>query len=173
MEKKAMLRSLINKFGSTLYVQIWENRIRVIDIETNNVFDEKPLLQVETGINGIKAITAFGNKAYINPLNPFSHPRALLSDFFVAERLLKEIMKQMVGKKFIPPAPTIIIHPMEKTEGGLTMIEIRAFREMALGAGARDVAVHQGKVPLEAATINFNDISKQEQSLALAALSTN
>lgn len=33
---------------------------------------------------------------------------------------------------------------MEKAEGGLTMIEIRAFREMGLGAGARDVAIYQG-----------------------------
>lgn len=44
-----MIRSFIDKFGSTLYVQIWENRIRVVD--TNELFDEKPLLQIETGSN--------------------------------------------------------------------------------------------------------------------------
>lgn len=162
-----MIRSFINKFGSTLYVQIWENRIRVIDVETNKVFDEKPLLQIETKSNGAKDVTAFGNNAYVNPTNPFSHPRALLNDFFVGERLLKEIIKKLVGKKFISPAPQIIIHPMEKTEGGLTMIEVRAFREMALGAGARNVAIHQGKDTLDIATINFKNIGKQEENLAL------
>ena len=162
-----MIRSFINKFGSTLYVQIWENRIRVVDVETKDVFDEKPLLQVETRKNGAKDVTAFGNKAYLNPLNPFSHPRALLNDFFIGERLLQEIVKKLVGKKFISPA--IIIHPMEKTEGGLTMIEIRAFREMALGAGARDVAIYQGKSTLEASAINFEDMVKQEESLAVGA----
>jgi len=80
-----MIRSFINKFGSTLYVQIWENRIRVIDVETNKAFDEKPLLQIETKSNGAKDVTTFGNNAYINPTNPFSHPRALLNDFFVGE----------------------------------------------------------------------------------------
>ena len=34
---------------------------------------------------------------------------------------------------------------MEKTEGGLTMIEKRAFRELAFGAGAREVVLYQGK----------------------------
>lgn len=157
-----MIRRLINKFGTTLYVQIWENRIRVLDVETNSVFDEKPLLQVETGKNGAKTVTAFGNSAYTRPINPFSHPRALLNDFFVGERLLREIIKKLVGKKFMSPAPAIIIHPMEKTEGGLTMIEVRAFQEMALGAGARDVIVYQGRDTLDPAKIHFKDMAKRE-----------
>jgi len=165
-----MIRSFINKFGSTLYVQIWENRIKVTDVETNEIFDEKPLLQIETRSNGAKEVTAFGNNAYIKPLNPFSHPRALLKDFFVAERLLQIIVKKLIGKKFITPAPEIIIHPMEKTEGGLTMIEIRAFREMALGAGGRDVAIYQGKDTLDLAKINFKEIVKQEENLAIGAI---
>ena len=45
------------------------------------------------------------------------------------------------------------------------MIEIRAFREMALGAGGRDVAIYQGKVTLEASKINFKDVVKQEDAL--------
>lgn len=165
-----MIRRFINKFGSTLYVQIWENRIRVVDIETNEVFDEKPLLQIEARKSGAKDVTAIGNKANVNPLNPFSHPRALLKDFFLGERLLQEIIKKLVGKKFIFPAPAIIIHPMEKTEGGLTMIEIRAFREMAFGAGARDVAIHQSKNALEPSMINFKDIVKKEESSAVSVI---
>lgn len=43
-----MLSSLINKFGSILYIQIWENRIRAVDIKMSAVFDEKPLLQITT-----------------------------------------------------------------------------------------------------------------------------
>ena len=159
-----MFRSLINKFGSTLYVQIWENRIRVVNVETNEVFDEKPLLQIEMGKNGAKDVTAFGNNAFINPLNPFSHPRALLCDFFIAERLLQLIVKKLLGKKFILCAPAIIIHPMEKNEGGLTMIEIRAFKEMGLGAGGRDVAIYQGKSTLELSQINFKELVKQEDT---------
>jgi rod shape-determining protein MreB len=159
-----MIRSFINKFGSTLYVQIWENRIRVVDINSNEFFDEKPLLQIETRSNGAKEVTAYGNNAQNKALNPFSHPRALLKDFFVAERLLQIIVKKLIGKKFITAAPEIIIHPMEKTEGGLTMIEIRAFREMGLGAGGRAVAIYQGKSTLVPAQIDFKDIVKQEDT---------
>ena len=162
-----MIRSFINKFGSTLYVQIWENRIRIVNVESNETFDEKPLLQVESRKNGAKDVTAFGNSAYLNPINPFSHPRVLLNDFFIGERLLQEIIKKVIGRKFITAAPAVIIHPMEKTEGGLTMIEIRAFREMALGAGAREVAIHQGKGTLNTSSIVFKDIVKQEENLAL------
>jgi len=154
-----MLNSLINKFGSTLYIQIWENRIRAVDIKTSAVFDEKPLLQVDT--NKKRVVTAFGNSAFINPINPFSHPRSLLNDFHNAECLLQAIVKKLAGKKLISPAPEIIIHPMEKIEGGLTSIEIRAFTEMAYGAGAREVAIYQGKETLVISQIDFKQIVKQ------------
>ena len=47
--------------------------------------------------------------------------------------------------KFLRPSPTVIIHPMEKLEGGLTMIEDRAFRELALSAGAREAVLYLGE----------------------------
>lgn len=153
-----MIRNWINKFGTTIYVQIWENRIKVTDIETNKVFDEKPLVQIETSQNGVKAVTAIGNNANFNTVNPFSHPRVLFADFFVAEQLLKLIIKQLVDNKLFSPAPVIVIHPMEKTEGGLTMIEERAFMELALGAGARGAVVHQG-AELPVLSINFEELA--------------
>lgn len=164
-----MFSRFINKFGTTLYVQIWENRIRVVDIDSNKVFDEQPLLQFNTLKNGKMDVVAFGNQAYVDAVNPFSHPRALLADFFIAELLLKQIMQKLSGKKFTISAPVVIVHPMEKTEGGLTMIEIRALREMALGAGARDVAVYQGENTLAASTIVFKDIALQEVTAAAAS----
>ncbi len=80
-----MIRNFINKWGTTLYVQIWENRIKVTDINTNKIFDEKPLVQVEVKKNGVHVITAIGDAANFNSTNPFSHPRVLFADFFVAE----------------------------------------------------------------------------------------
>jgi rod shape-determining protein MreB len=146
-----MIRSLINKFGSTIYVQIWENRIKVTDTKTGEVYDEAPLVAIETKSKGQKIISAVGNEvksivpsSEIEVVNPFSHPRALLNDFFVAEKLLQHIFHLLLGKKITSPAPLVVIQPMEKIEGGLTMIERKAFTEMALGAGAREVALHQG-----------------------------
>lgn len=36
------------------------------------------------------------------------------------------------------------MHQLEKTEGGLTSIEDRILRELALGAGAREVVIYLG-----------------------------
>lgn len=141
----SLIKSFINRFGTTLYVQIWENRIKVTDIQTNAVFDEKPLVQVETDKNGVKKITAVGNQV-TSYVNPFSHPRVLFSDFYVGQVLLHEIIKKLIGSGLFVPAPAIVLQAMEKTEGGLTQIEIRAFRELAFSAGARDALIHQGTV---------------------------
>lgn len=145
-----MIKKFINSFGTTMYVQIWEKRIKVTNIKTGKLYDEAPLAAVETINKGKKTITAVGNNAAlvmgknIEVINPFSHPRVLFSDFHVAEKLLQNIFKLLTGEKILTLAPAVVIHPMEKTEGGLTMIEERAFRELALGAGARDVVVYQG-----------------------------
>jgi len=37
-----------------------------------------------------------------------------------------------------------VIHPTEMVEGGLSEVEERVLRELALGAGARSVVVHVG-----------------------------
>ena len=51
----------------------------------------------------------------------------------------------MVHKsKRIAPGPEVIMHPMEKLEGGITDIECRVYRELALGAGAIEVHLHVG-----------------------------
>ena len=147
-----MLLNIINKFRTTLYVQIWEKRIKVSDIESKKIYDEHPFVAIESDKKGKKIIAAIGNNASSLSLkentvviNPFSHPRVLFSDFEVAEKLLQHIIRSLNEKKYFAPSPVLVIQPMEKTEGGLTMIEKRAFRELGFGAGARDVVLYQGK----------------------------
>ncbi len=161
-----MLRHLFNKFGTTVYVQIWEHRLKLTDIRTGKIFDEKPLVAIEGKKEGQPVVVAVGNSAAlavgedVKVVNPFSHPRVLFSDFTVGERLLQYALGTILGKKFIASAPTIVVHPMEKLEGGLTMIEIRAFRELAVSSGARDAVVYQGQ-ELQSDEINFESIKEQ------------
>ena len=162
-----MFNYLRSKLSNTIYVQIWENRLKSTNVETQECFDEKPLLAIVTDAAGKESVYAFGNAAaHCNQpntriVNPFSHPRVLFSDFNVGEKLLQHIFALLHKRSsFLKPAPTVVIHPMEKTEGGLTVIEIRAFRELGLGAGARDVVVYQGK-PLHAQTIDFKKLSEE------------
>lgn len=160
-----MLRQIINKFGTSIYAQIWEDRIKLTDLSTKKVFDEKPLLAIERNKNNKAIVVSIGNAAElasgnnIEIKNPFSHPRVLFADFPAGEKVLQYGVRTLLGNKAFSPAPAIIIHPMEKTEGGLTMIEVRAFRELAFGAGARDAVVYQGR-ELSVHEINFKSIKE-------------
>lgn len=145
-----MLEKLLQKISSTLYVQIWESRIRVSLLGSEQVFDEKPHVAIRT-VGGKQIVDAVGNNAVVagvedgvEVVNPFSHPRQLLSDFQVGTKLLQYAIQTVLGGKLFSPSPLIIMHPMEKDEGGYSEIEVRAFRELALSAGGREVIFYHG-----------------------------
>ena len=77
-------------------------------------------------------------------VNGFKHPRTLIADFTVAEQTLKYFLKLVLPTSPFKASPIIVIHPQAQLEGGLTQIEIRAFAELGLGAGARRVFVWDG-----------------------------
>jgi rod shape-determining protein MreB len=72
---------------------------------------------------------------------PFSHPRTLVGNFTVADALLKSLIAE-AKSGFLKP--DIVIHPMERVEGGLSEVEERVFHELALGAGGSRVVVWVG-----------------------------
>ena len=82
-----MLKTIIDKLDTTLYVQIWENRIKATNISTGKIFDEKPLMAITLNSKGQKQIEAIGNNASlatgdnVETINPFSHERSLFSNF--------------------------------------------------------------------------------------------
>jgi len=74
----------------------------------------------------------------------FAHPRSLVSDFTVAEQVLKAYFRRVRGKSLLQPNPLVIVHPLGEHEGGLTQVELRALRELAFGAGASEARIWQG-----------------------------
>jgi len=71
----------------------------------------------------------------------FSSPRMLIADFTTAQHQLREAVKSVRrGLR----APEILMHPMERIEGGVTQVEYRVFMELGVGAGASRVGVHTG-----------------------------
>ena len=142
-----MLKSF---FNSCLYVQLSPDRLLVRDPKTGVQFSEIP----EVGVAGDpkKRIVGVGlaAKSAVAGLNgvlvnPFAHPRSLVSDFTVAEQLLKTVVRQMLGSRFFRPSPRMVMHPLGDPLGGFTQIEMRAIRELALGAGASVVVVWRGR----------------------------
>ena len=51
---------------------------------------------------------------------------------------------------------------MERLEGGITDIELRVFKELAYGAGARDVVVYVGPT-ISTENFNFEEIKNNVQ----------
>ena len=145
-----MINKLLSKIDSTFYVQIWKNRIKVTNIKTGKVFDEKPLVAVFEDEKKIKKIEAIGNNAAlsvgknITVTNPFNHERSLLSNFVIGEKLLQHIFNELTESRIFGIRPNVVMHPMEKLDGGLTDIEVNALKDMSIGAGARNTVVYQG-----------------------------
>lgn len=78
-------------------------------------------------------------------INPFAHPRTLVSDFTVGEQVLKAFLRRLQGDSIFAISPKVVLHPLGNPDGGFTQIEIRALAEMAYGSGASQVTVWQGR----------------------------
>lgn len=79
-------------------------------------------------------------------LNGFDHPRSIISNFEIAEKTLQLFIEKVnAPKKKFFFVPTLIIHPLEKLEGGLTQVEVRAFEDMGYRAKANKVFVWYGR----------------------------
>jgi rod shape-determining protein MreB len=76
--------------------------------------------------------------------SPFTTDRMLIGQFTEAEKTLKTGLNKLFEGRWFTPKPIIIIHPLEKTEGGLSQVEERVLLEVAAGAGARRTIVWVG-----------------------------
>ena len=141
---------LTSFFSATLYVALSPDRLLVRNPKSGKTFSERPDVAIahvpQVRIVGIGAEARLhGTEPSVEIVNPFAHPRTLVSDFTVGQQLLKEAIARVNGGSFLSIPPRIVMHPLGDPQGGFTQVEIRAFHEMALGAGAGAVTVWQGR----------------------------
>ncbi|RJR18757.1 MAG: hypothetical protein C4581_06080 [Nitrospiraceae bacterium] len=105
------------QLGNTIYVRIYENRVHIRNIDDRNDIE-------------------------LSSESPFTSERLLIGNFSAAQTLLKKGLKIVMGKKFYPPA--ILMHPIEKIDGGLSQVEERVLKDLAIITGARNVVVWVG-----------------------------
>ncbi|WP_244325654.1 rod shape-determining protein [Shewanella aestuarii] len=139
------IRSL---FSHDLLFELSENKLSIKAFSSDLSYEDEPYIALENTKKG-EIIKAIGKEAKslsgsnIRVLNPFKHNRSFIADFMCAEKILQHGMYTLHKSK-IKPSPRVIVHQLEKTDGGLTDIEERVLRELALGAGAREVVIYLG-----------------------------
>jgi rod shape-determining protein MreB len=146
--------------GTLVYVAISPERITARDVRSGKSFSDVPELALLTSpksrILGIGSeARAHQSEAAVRIVNPFAHPRSLISDFTLAEQLLRLAIRRIVATSIFTPAPKMILHPLGAPEGGFTQVERRALRELGFGAGARQVDVLEGREPSDQELLNW------------------
>ena len=149
------IRSL---FSNDVLIELSENLISFKVFGSDVNFQTKPVISLEKKGND-ETITAIG-KVLSTPnvttryVNPFAHPRSFVGNFLLAEKILQHGMRE-IHKTRLRPSPRVVMHQLEKNEGGLTDIEDRVLRELAVGAGAREVIIYLGqRINVESESFN-------------------
>lgn len=140
---------MLDFFKQTLYVQIAPDRLTVRNPKENVTISEVPEIAIartpKPTVLGVGTDARSHNAVpSVEITNPFAHPRSMVSDFTLGEQVLKAFLARARPKSLLAPSPTVIMHLTGDPAGGFTQVEARAFREMALGAGASQVTVWQG-----------------------------
>jgi rod shape-determining protein MreB len=139
------IRSL---FSNDLLFELSEKKVSIKAFSSDMLFEEEPYIAIENTKKG-EIIKAIGKDAKslsapnIRVVNTLKHSRYFLADFICAEKILQHGIYTMHNTK-IRPSPRVIVHQLEKTDGGLTDIEEKVLRELAVGAGAREVVIYLG-----------------------------
>lgn len=138
-------------FKRHIYVQLSPERVTVRDPKTQQFVSEVPEVAISRSSASRLVVLAVGSAARGSArvpnteiCNPFAHPRSLVSDFTVASCVLKAFFSRVRGKSPFQLKPVVVIHPLGEHNGGLTQVELRAFRELALVSGAKEVHIWQG-----------------------------
>jgi rod shape-determining protein MreB len=145
---------LLSNLQPLLYIKISPELLTIRNVKTGAQMSEVPELAISTG-SAKRMVLGFGANARAAAaaegeqsseiINPFAHPRSLVSDLTVGQVLLKTFVKHAHRATLFAPSPRIVMHPLGSPAGGFTQIERRALREMALGAGASEVVLWIGR----------------------------
>lgn len=142
---------MLSFFQPRIYIQISPHLLTLKNLKSGLEISEVAELALSLPPKP-KAILGAGAQARVAAasepaqlIQPFAHPRSLVSDFASAEALIRVQLQRALGKGWLRVAPSVVIHPLGNPDGGFTQVELRAFREMALGAGASTVRVWTGR----------------------------
>jgi rod shape-determining protein MreB and related proteins len=156
------LNTIFSSSDKLLYVKMSPERLTVRNVKNGTEVSDVPEAAVTTddepvviafGKNARAALTAKPTSVVdrlapprkLQIINPFAHPRTPISDFLVADVLLRALVAELLGRTWFSRGPIVVIHPIRTLEGGLTQIERRAIIELGASAGAYEVVICVGR----------------------------
>lgn len=162
---KKMFKRINDYLSYDLLVELSEEKITIQNLISQEKFEYPPHIAVYKA-DGSTFTSVIGRsvKSYNNAqiINPFKHDRTFIANFKLAKKVLRHGMQSISEKaKYI--APRVIMHQLEKTNGGLSDIEHHALIQLALHAGARESIVYLG-AKINASTQSYNDIKLELKS---------
>lgn len=127
-----------------IYVRLSSEQISLYCVGEEKRIEEKPLIAVKTKKSGKQIIVACGNEAEtmagaganVQILNGFDHPRSIINNVDTASQTVRYFIRKLMNPPFWGRRPIVVLHPMEKTEGGLTGPEKRSLMEIGSISGA-------------------------------------
>ena len=140
------LRPLMGLFsGGPCYARIDRTRVSIRDVSTGATFESAARIGLDSA-NRVVSVGDASNPDVARTVEPFEHPRIVMSDFACAVKLFQYGLHQLTRFKWITPSPVLIIQPIMELTGGLSEIEHRALLELGESAGARKTVIHCGKM---------------------------
>lgn len=138
-------------FSPLVYIRITREQVSLIQEESGDRLDEPPLVAItrteprRIQAVGTEAVSLRADSA-VEVVNPFDQPRAPLTEFNVATKLLQQLVGRLLARqpRLFQLLLRVIIHLAFEPEGGLTEVERRLLHELGLAIGARKVWVIMG-----------------------------
>lgn len=109
------------------------------------MFLNKSAIYLEVYEGKVKATELHSDRSIESACSGLNHQRSLMGDFFSVEKCFQDISSQLCPKTFLSTSPVLYIHLFGKNEGGYTNVEVKAFTEAGMGAGASTVKLIDSK----------------------------
>lgn len=105
----------------------------------------KKLIYIKVYKGYIKARTVGENNEQQFSSEGLNHPRSLAGKFVEVENTFKQAISAQPKVLFGLIKPRVLVHLVPDMEGGYTELELRFFREAALGGGASEIYLLDNK----------------------------
>ncbi|MFT6910437.1 MAG: hypothetical protein ACJAS1_007166 [Oleiphilaceae bacterium] len=150
-----MLKVISKLFRNNLYIQLWRDRIVVIDENSVVVFDQKPMVAYDKKeiVRSVGNCLDVENTADIEMVNPFVDYEQINKNTVIARVVFSHIF-HLAGGRFISQAPKVVLHFMDSTFSILKENDNGVFYKILFEAGAHEVGFYQGHV------LNSEDIKR-------------